>query len=168
MPIERKAGIPEGTAMPRIVALLAACLFMGAAVTSRDAGASPKPPGTPQLPMTIKVLSVKPQTATKRSQVITVKVRYTGIVMDPLGVGGPLVPGHGHMQLYLGHIPSLAYQTTAPKAVVKVATTPTFYFVFSPYWWKAAHGRHTFLIALAKNNNVLYRVKPASFTLTVK
>jgi hypothetical protein len=120
--------------------------------------------------MSVKVLSViAPKTITKKNQPITVHVRVTGIALDPTHIGRKPVARHGHMQVYLDRIPSSAYKTGDLTKVVAVAAGPTFTFVLSPQWMKAARGRHRYLVALAQNNEELYQgVKPASFSLTVK
>jgi hypothetical protein len=124
---------------------------------------------SPKLPMSIKVLAVTgPHVITKNGQLIAVRVRFTGIVMDPLHIGQKSVVGHGHMQVYLNRIPSSAYKYAAPADVVVNATTSTFNFALSPHWRKAARGHHRFLVALARNDNILYRVNAGSFSLTVK
>jgi hypothetical protein len=123
----------------------------------------------PKGPMSVKALSViAPKTITKKNQAITVAVRVKGLALDPTHIGRKSLARHGHMQIYLDRIPNAAYKQGNLADVVAIAAGPIFTFVLSPQWKAKAHGRHTYLIALAQNNEVLYNVKAASFTLTVK
>lgn len=150
-----------------LAGMLAGCGFSTGSPTPVP---SAPPTPVPQGPMSVRVLSViAPRPISRKNQAITVQVRVKGIALDPLQIGRKPVKRHGHMQLYLDHIPSSAYSTGDLTKVVAVAAGPTFTFVLAPHWVKAGKGRHRYLIALAQNNDVLYRgVKPARFSLTVR
>jgi hypothetical protein len=153
------------------MALLAlGSLTLSGCGSSSTATPTAAPTAVPKGPISVTVLSVTtPHTITKKHQAITVHVRIRGLALDPTHIGRKPVARHGHMQIYLDRIPQSAYTKGDLSTVLAVAAGPTFTFLLSPQWRIKARGHHRYLIALAQNNEILYaRVKPASFTLTVK
>lgn len=151
--------------MTRLRATLCLVVASLGACTANNSGAQASSPPR----MTVKVLSVRaPHIISNKKQVIQVRVRFAGITMDPLHIGQKPVPGRGHMQVYLDHIPSIAYVFGTSKGVMVMATTSTFNFVLSPRLLKTTPGRHHVIVALARNDDRLYRVKSATFTLIIR
>ena len=155
--------------MKKITTAFGSALLLAATVFSAGAYASPSHATTAKSSMSVKVLLVIPPRAKSKFTEITVHVRVTGIKLDPTHIGRKSVAGHGHMQLYLDRIPASAYKKGTLKDTIAVAAGPIFTFILNAHQKKLAAGRHTYLIALAQNNETLYKsVKPASFTLTLK
>lgn len=130
-----------------LTTLAAALLILGLSTTAGCAASYASRPVkvAPQ----VRMLSVTaPRVITNTSQRITVHVRVSGMTLD--------------------RIPAAAYKTPNLRHVVAVAAGPIFTFTLSRQWRKAAHGKHHYLIALAQNNELLYRAKAARFSLTVK
>jgi hypothetical protein len=89
------------------------------------------------------------------------------MVLDATHMGKANVGGHGHIQLYLGRIPSNAYvrkNLTQHWLGAVAATTVTIN--LAPALVGGA-GKHRLIVALARNNDVLYHVPVASTTITV-
>lgn len=155
--------------MKRSIITVSAAALLTISLSTGNILAAGSPP-TPPKAVSVRVLSViAPKAVSKTKQVVTVHVRVTGIKLDPTHIGRKNVAGHGHMQLYLDRIPASAYKKGTLKDTIAVAAGPIFTFILNAHQKKLAAGRHTYLIALAQNNETLYKsVKPASFTLTLK
>jgi hypothetical protein len=126
--------------------------------------------GQPQLtPLRILVLpSSGPHTISSfPNDVVTFHLRIAGMVIDK-HVGGKAVTGHGHLQIYLDRIPRDAYTKRDLKNIVNIVAAASYSIGFDAAWIKLHRGRHTLLLTLAGNNDILYRTTPARFSLTVK
>jgi hypothetical protein len=90
--------------------------------------------------------------------VITVTVNVQSLQFDLQSLGKAPVDGEGHIQAYLDRVPVNAFSKPAVKGLIAVATTQTFSLGFSPNWFVRESGAHTLIIALARNDGVLYPV----------
>jgi hypothetical protein len=122
----------------------------------------------PRASMSVAIVSVSPTLVTAKHATVTFRLRVTGIVLDAVHMGKAHVAGHGHIQLYVDAIPRDAYthKDLQRHWLASLATT-TLTLNLSPAIVGGA-GKHRIFAALAQNNNVLYRVPVASFTITVK
>ena len=104
-------------------------------------------------------------TATKP---VSMHVRVTGLTLDVRHIGKAAVPGKGHIQIYLDKISPAAYTKGNSQNLVIVVGSSTFSFQVSKQWTKLHRGNHRLILALAQNNNILYRAPTASVAVTVK
>lgn len=147
--------------MKRLVAsLAAAAIFLGALFSTSTGGLAASS-------MSIKLLPSSGPTTVSLNKVITLRLKATGIVLDAAHIGKAPKNGVGHFQIYLDKIPSDAYAkkslqsnwlaaVAAPVVPLKMAKG-----LVKP-------GKHKIIVALAKNNYVLYRIPTASLSITVK
>jgi hypothetical protein len=99
---------------------------------------------------------------------LTFHLRVSGVILDPEHIGDPAIPGHGHIQIYLDGIPADAARHVDLHGIVAVAASPSFSLGFTRRWLQLHVGGHRFLIALARNDDVLYPLPPAVFRMTVR
>jgi hypothetical protein len=74
----------------------------------------------------------------------------------------------GHLQVYLDRIPRNAYRQPDTAATMAIIATNEFSLGLAPAWMHSHRGSHKFLVALAKNDNVLYRLKAAAISVHIK
>ena len=155
---------PPTTLVGASAILAAAILFL---VTGCAAPSPPKPSASKPA-MSVRIVSVKPATVTKKKATVTFHLRVKGLVLDATHMGKANVRGHGHLQFYVDRIPSAAYvrkDLTHPWLAALGATTPVLN--LSPTLI-GGRGKHRILVALAQNDYVLYRARAASITITAK
>jgi hypothetical protein len=153
--------------------------LLGIGLVSAGCGSSsgtPTPTASPPLhasgPKSIQVVaSTVPRTIqfVKPPGVLTITVRVTGVALDVNALGAAPVDSQGHIQAYLDRIPSAAYQRTDLNFpwLFQVAS-PIITFRLPAPVLHSKPGSHRFLLALAKNNGVLYGVQPAIVSFTLK
>jgi hypothetical protein len=100
---------------------------------------------------------------------IPIQVAVSGIKMDMAAMGRSNVPGVGHYHLYVDCIPSIAYVRNnnlgACWAGATAATKTDF--DLSTSHVKVTSGTHILLIALARNDHILYKAPAADVIFTV-
>jgi hypothetical protein len=91
------------------------------------------------------------------------------VALDVQALGAAPKDSQGHIQGYLDRIPAVAYRKTDLTFpwLFQVAS-PIITFRLPPAVLHSRPGSHRFLLALAKNNGVLYNVRPAIITFTLK
>jgi hypothetical protein len=164
-----------------MAALRCAVLLVGSIVLLGPAGcgSSSSPPATPSPtvpeasgPKSIRVLSTNiPPTilAGRVPKVLTIQASITGVALDVNALGSPPKDSQGNIQAYLDRIPPAAYHkpTLTFPWLFQVAS-PTITFRMPAAVLHSKPGQHRILLALARNNAVLYNVPPAAVSFTLK
>jgi hypothetical protein len=122
----------------------------------------------PSPSMSVSILSsTGPRTITK-PQNVTFHLKVSGMTLDSRHMGKANVSGHGHLQVYANRIPADAYSKKDLKHNwLASLADPTFTLKLSSAVL-GGKGKHKIIVALAKNNSVLYHAPTASFTITVR
>src|SRR2546423_8329213 len=144
---------PPTTLVGASAILAAAILFLvtGCAAPAATKRATPRPSITKPM-MSVRIVSVKPATVTKKKADVTFHLRVKGIVFDTAHMGKANVRGHGHLQFYVDRIPSDAYvgkDLLHPWLASLAATSPVLN--LSPSLI-GGRGKHRIIVALAQNN----------------
>lgn len=140
-------------------AIVAAALAVGALLPSAGHAAST---------MRVTVRSVKPATVTPKHAAVTFHLKVTGLTLDAKHLGKAPIAGHGHIQLYVGAVPKDAYARRDLKHHwLASLAAPDFTLRLSPAILGGT-GKHRIIIALAKNNYVLYHMPLAYVTITAR
>jgi hypothetical protein len=126
------------------------------------------PPYVPGAMRVTVLPSTGPHTITGKQTLITFHLKVQGLHLDPKHIGGKPVARHGHVQIYLDSIPSGAYARRDLTNIFAVAAGDDFSIGVTSAWVKKHAGSHTLLIALAQNNDVLYRATPGRLAVSVK
>jgi len=101
--------------------------------------------------------------------VLTINLKVTGVALDIQDIGRLPRNGQGHVQVYLDRIPAAAYQRPYLKFPwLFLVASPSVNFRLPKTVAFARPGPHRFLLALAKNNDVLYRVPAASVSFILR
>jgi hypothetical protein len=152
--------------MKRLVTAVAASAVLAAAILVPVAGHAAST--LPRSAMSVKIVSVRPTTVTRKQATVTFHLRVTGMVLDIAHMGQANIRGHGHIQIYVDTIPKDAYVRKDLKQhwLASLAET-TIALNISPML-VGGKGKHRIIVALAQDNYVLYHALPASVTLTVK
>jgi hypothetical protein len=101
--------------------------------------------------------------------IVTFRVSVKGITLDLRHVGKKPVAGHGHLQYYLDKVPKDAHSKADLKhSFIAAVATPLFDFNLRASRVKIGRGKHKVIVALAKNNYVLYKAPTAAVTITVR
>jgi hypothetical protein len=118
--------------------------------------------------MSIQIVSPNHAVTVPPNGSITLKVKVSGIVLDPKEIGKKAVPGRGHYHVYIDCIPPEAYtQVAMSRCWAAAFATTTAVFTLSQSAVKIGYGPHTLFVALARNNHILYRAPPAAIQFTV-
>lgn len=118
--------------------------------------------------MSVAILPATGPRTINKAHTVTFHVKVTGITLDARDMGKAAKAGTGHLQVYVDRIPGDAYSKKDLKHNWLAAlASPTFALKLSAPVL-GGRGTHKIIVALAKNNYVLYRVPVASFTVTVK
>jgi hypothetical protein len=118
--------------------------------------------------MRIKSVSASPHVVI-REGIVTFRVTVAGLKLDIRHMGKKAVAGHGHLQYYLDRVPSDAYSRVDRKSPFLAAVaTPLFSFNLRASPVKISRGTHRIIVALARNNDVLYRVPTKPITIVVR
>lgn len=145
----------------RLIALalgLVPGLFIGQANAARSA----------QPAMRIASVTASPRVVIRQG-IITFRVHVSGMKLDLRHMGKHAVAGHGHLQYYLDSIPADAYtRKDLRHAFIAAVATPLFSFNLRASRVKIAAGTHRIIVALARNDDILYRAPTASVTITVR
>lgn len=118
--------------------------------------------------MSISILAPKSAISAVPGGWVSMNVKVTGVAISKRTIGRKPKAGQGHIQIYLDRIPAAAYTTTTGKNLVLTIGTPKISFKISRQWASLHQGQHRFILALAKNNDVLYHAPTASIAVTVK
>jgi hypothetical protein len=157
-------------------AVIALNLALVACGTSQSSVAKPTLAPGPTLtpapyvpgPMSVAILpSTGPHNITGKQTLVTFHLKVRGLHLDPKHIGGAPVAKHGHVQIYLDSIPATAYSRMDMTNIFAVAAGDDFSVGVTSAWVKKHSGSHTLLIALAQNNDVLYKATPGRFSITV-
>jgi hypothetical protein len=116
----------------------------------------------------IQVLSPQRSVTVRENGVVPIRVKVTGVTLDPSAMGRANVSGRGHFHFYIDCIPADAY-TKADLAHCwgAAAGASTTQFDLSTSHVKVSPGTHLLIIALSQNDHVLYKAPPAVLLLTV-
>lgn len=114
--------------------------------------------------MSVSVLKSTRPSHIKLGGRVNFHVKVTGILLT---IAKKNKPGQGHIQVYLNKIPKDAHRKFDRRHWLGSLADTKFSFGF-PKGIVPGKGIYKILIALAKNNSVLYHVTPAIFKLTVK
>jgi hypothetical protein len=123
---------------------------------------------TPAPAMRISRVTAQPTTVSLKGSILfTVTVQ--GLTLDRLHMGARAVPGRGHLQYYLDRIPATAYRSFRDRSTFLGAIgTSQFLFRLKQSAVRITRGHHIVLIALARNNYLLYRTPVARVSITVR
>jgi hypothetical protein len=117
--------------------------------------------------MSVKLLPSSGPTTLALNKVLTLRLKATGITLDASHIGKAPKNGVGHFQIYLDKIPKDAYAKKSLKsnwlAAVAAPVVP-----LKMAKGMVKPGKHKIIVALAKNNYVLYHVPTVSLTITIK
>lgn len=100
---------------------------------------------------------------------IPIQLKVSGITLDPNAMGRRNVAGHGHLHFYVDCIPSVAYSRPNNLGACwagAFATTRTAFDLTTSHV-PVKPGTHVLLIALARNDHILYPAAPAALSFTV-
>ncbi len=86
------------------------------------------------------------------------------------GPGAKPKAGQGHIEIYMDSIPRDAYHKVDVRHAFNYHIQSLRQVTIEPNnpWINLYQGKHTLLIVLAKNNDVLYPIRPVKFSLNVK
>ena len=121
----------------------------------------------PAQPMRIRTLSATPHTVARHGT-LTFTATVSGLILDLAHLGQRPRAGHGHLQYYLDRIPADAW--TRPDrhhGYIAAVATPRFFLAIVASPVRITPGTHRFLVALARNDGVLYHAPVASVRVTV-
>jgi hypothetical protein len=157
-----------------------ALAVMALGLAACGSGGSSPPSKTPTAPAlhasgkkTIGVLSNSVPAVLNRSKhvkVFRIDLKITGVALDVNDMGKAAKDSQGHVQAYLDRVPADAYTKAdlRPPWVFTVVS-PQVNFRLPPAIQAAKPGPHRILLALARNDDVLFSgVKPASVSFTLK
>jgi hypothetical protein len=150
--------------MSLVTVALCAAALMAASLFPRDVSASRA---------AVSGIQITRLTATPRvvglSHLITFTVAVRGIRLSYGDMGKPPVVGEGHLQYYLDRIPRDAWvRPDVHRTFLAAVGTPITVFRFSHTAVRVDPGKHVILVALAKNNYVLYHSPIAHVAIRVK
>jgi hypothetical protein len=101
------------------------------------------------------------------NKVITLRLQASGITLDAAHIGKAPKNGVGHFQIYLDKVPADAYAKKDLKSNwLAAVAAPVIPLKMAKGMIKL--GKHKIIVALAKNNYVLYRLPTVSLSITVK
>lgn len=152
--------------MKRLVtlALASTVLAVGIIVPAQGQAA----PAAPRPAMRVSILSFSPTTITTGKATVTLHLRVSGIVLDAVHLGKANIAGRGHLQLYVDTIPTDAWTKKDLQHTWLASLSATTLSLNLPPALVGGAGKHTIIVALARNNCVLYRTPAARVTITVK
>lgn len=153
--------------------VLLALAFAGCGGSSASPTAVPVPTATspPFVPGALGVTvlpSTGPRELTRKAPVITVHLRVRGLHLDTRHIGGTPEADHGHVQVYLDRVPPDAHRQVDLKGVVANLASPDFSLSLPPAMVGRERGRHRLFVALARNDYILYPVRPATVAITFR
>jgi hypothetical protein len=118
--------------------------------------------------MSVRILSPTGPVRVSDGGQIHLKLKITGLTLNPSAMGRKNVPGQGHYHFYVDCIPANAYRSPDLAGCWKGASAdPNATFDLSKSPTRVSPGTHVLLIALARNDHILYRVAPAALVFTV-
>ena len=151
-----------------IARLVTAALLSAVLAVSLHAPLTTQAAVSAQPSMRLAVLASSGPQTIRAGTLLTVHLRVHGVTLDPKHLGDPAIPGHGHIQIYLDRIPTDATRRVDMKGIVAVAASSSFSLGFTRRWLQVHAGNHRFIVALARNDDVLYPTPAAVFRLTVR
>lgn len=158
--ISRRGATEESRAMLRflttgITAVLVVLASCGSAI-----GAASKP-------MAIQMRPSGGPHVIPAGKTVTLHLTVSGIHLDVQHIGKRAQDHEGHIQLYLDRIPKHAYTKPSLQHWLASVSATTVSLRLSR-GVVGTTGNHRIIAALARNDNVLYRVPPATFTVIVR
>jgi hypothetical protein len=120
--------------------------------------------------MNIQLMSPTRPVTVARNGKIPLRLKITGITLAPGAMGRRSVPGEGHFHFYVDCIPSVSY--TRPNNLgacwAGAAASERTVFDLPSSHVPVKPGTHVLLIALSRNDHILYRAPIASLVFTVR
>jgi hypothetical protein len=116
----------------------------------------------------VTILSSSGSSALAKKTLVALHLRIQGLILDANHIGKKPISGHGHVQVYLDRVPSDAYKTPDLRGMVAITAGELFSVDLTKSPAKSHPGKHKLIVALAKNNYVLYRIPTATLSITVK
>jgi hypothetical protein len=146
---------------------VAASTVLAAAIFLPGTGHAAPAPFTPK--MSVAIASATPATVIRKNASVTfhLQLRVKGIVLDPKHIGKANIPGHGHVQVYVDRIPKEAYVRKHLKQPLLASLAGRTIRITVPPALIGSRGTHRLYVALAQNNQVLYRGVPAARTTII-
>lgn len=117
--------------------------------------------------LSVKILSSTGPRVIQSGTVLTFHLGISRLELRLPRVGEPRARGQGHLQIYLDHIPADALQASDMRHVIAIAASATVSVGFPPAWVRTHIGKHRLIAALARNDDTLYRARPAILHVTV-
>ncbi len=148
-----------------ITSVLASTVLMAGALfphTGHAALAATKPA------MSVKIVSASPTTISGKHTIVTFHLQASGITLDITNMGKASIAGHGHFQIYVDRIPNDAYAKKDLNHSWLASLTATTVSLNLAPALIGGRGTHKIIVALARNDYVLYKVATASVTITAK
>jgi hypothetical protein len=148
--------------MKKLLTMLGGTLLLTAAGLPGSALASPA-----SARMSITMLPSSGPTTVALNKVVTLRLKASSITLDAVHIGKAPKNGQGHFQIYLDKVPADAYAKKDLKSNwLAAVAAPVIPLKMARGMVKP--GKHKIIVALAKNNYVLYRVPTVSLSITVK
>jgi hypothetical protein len=146
----------------RVLSALAAIILAG--LISRDSSAAPR------AAVSIQLLSPTGAVTVDENGQIPLRVRVTGVKLNMNAMGRKNVAGQGHYHFYVDCIPSAAYSrpNNFGNCWAGAVASERTVFDLSTSHVKISPGTHVLMIALARNDHVLYKAPVADVIFTVK
>lgn len=119
--------------------------------------------------VSIRLLSPTHPVTVPANGSIAIHVRVQGITLDAAAMGRRNVQGQGHYHFYVDCIPSAAYSrpNNFGGCWAGAEATERSTFDLSTSHVKVGRGTHVLLIALSRNDHILYKVAPVDVMFTV-
>jgi len=129
---------------------------------------APASPAQSPAPKRVYILDPTHSVVVQPGGKIHLRLKITELQMAPNEMGRPNVPAEGHYHFYVDCIPPNAYYV-ANLAGCWAGASASLNAVFdlSTSHVKVESGTHVLLVALARNDHILYRVPPAALVFTV-
>jgi hypothetical protein len=120
--------------------------------------------------VSIQLLSPTRPVTVRPNGVIPIHVQVRGVTLDARAMGRKNVAGEGHYHFYVDCIPPAAYSrpNNFGNCWAGAVASERSYFDLSASHVKITPGTHVLLIALARNDHVLYRAPAADVVFTVR
>lgn len=157
-----------------LMALGASTLLLGGTLgISRQASAAHS---TAAMKPTLQLIAPNGPVTVRPNGKITIDVAATGFTFAPMSVGKAAMPGMGHGHFYVDRMPAGGYSSAAVAANPRNGWAGAFTSNMAVFDLTAARklginlspGQHLLIIALAKNNHVLYRAPAAVIPFVVR
>lgn len=142
-------------------------LVAGLAVALLLLAASLSPAHATSSHMTIQLRPSSGPHTIRLGKTVTLHLTVSGIQLNAQHIGKRARDHQGHIQLYLDRIPRSAYARPSLQHWLASVAATTVSLRLTRGIVRTT-GRHRIIAALARNNNVLYGVPAATFTLRIR